>query len=61
MSEPFFFQPPKPVASTRQGAIKEYECSICGKTKPASEMIYLGAFMEVIRDKSKFGCREHMQ
>lgn len=60
MSQPFFFQPEKPVASTRPSAIKEYECKICGKIRPASEMVYLGAFMEVVRDKTKFGCREHL-
>lgn len=59
MSEPFFFAPPKPVASTRQSVLKEYECCQCGKMRLAKDMIYRGKFMEVTRDKTLFACKEH--
>lgn len=60
MNEPFFFSPEKPVASTRQSAIKVYICCQCGEERPASEMQFTGMFMEVVRDKSKFACKKHL-
>lgn len=61
MSIPFQFQPEKPVASTRPSVIREYSCHICSKIRPARDMYYDGPFMAVIRDKSRFACKDHLE